>query len=223
MNGAVITALNEAETIGALVKALKSQGLAVCVVNNGSTDETEWQARINGAHVISHDYVWEFADSLMDAWKYAISQGWEYIIQIDAGGSHTIDTTMTDFYKRYYDVKIGSRFCGERAHYIGGSWWRKLGSRIVAHALNFATHQRITDWSSGYRCFSCKALQALVGVPYLTKGHTWQIEVLHAALRKGLTVTEAPITYHAGRSTFKMKMIDDLIKVYLYIFFALPK
>lgn len=227
MNGAVITALNEVDTVGHLIGDLQKQGLEVCVIDDGSTDYTGQVADEWGAHVIRHDTPQGIGKSLLDAWRYAIEQGWEYTVQIDAGGSHRAkdSRTLLGYFQDFpADLIIGSRFFifgGDG--YIGGSWWRKLGSRITTHALNFATHQRITDWTSGYRCFSRKALQALVDVHYMTNMHTWQIEVLHEAIKCGLTIAEVPITYKAGRSTLKWQTIDDLIKVYLVIFFAVLK
>lgn len=88
MNGAVVAALNEAETIADLVRSLRSQGLAVCVIDDGSTDGTGEIAFTQGAHVISHHKPQGIGKSLMDGWEYALTQGWEYTVQIDAGGSH---------------------------------------------------------------------------------------------------------------------------------------
>jgi len=227
MNGAVITALNEADTIGALVKSLRSQGLAVCVVDDGSTDNTGIIARSWNAHVIRHDTPRGIGRSLVEAWRYAIAQGWEYITQIDAGGSHDpadvpILINWISASPEIGTVVIGTRFVLAYS-YQGGSAWRKLGSKWTARALNFATHQHITDWTSGYRVFSRRALQCLVDVPYLTNMHTWQIEVLHAAIQRGLTIAEAPITYKAGQSSFSWRLLDDLIRVYLSVFFAVTK
>jgi glycosyltransferase involved in cell wall biosynthesis len=217
MNGAVITALNEAGTIAELVYQLKRQGLDVCVVNDGSTDDTGKVAELAGAHVITHDKPRGIGKSLVEAWRYAIIKGWRYTVQIDAGGSHD----PNDDVHRYIggDIVIGSRFL-EHSAYLGGSKWRKMGSYYAAKLLNFASHQKITDWTSGYRVFSLTALRHLVNVPYMTNMHTWQIEVLHEANRQGLTVSEAPITYRATNSTFKLSMIDDLIKVYLWVLFT---
>jgi dolichol-phosphate mannosyltransferase len=218
MNGAVITALNEADTIGALVKALRGQGLAVCVVDDGSTDDTGKIAAFWNAHVIRHDTRQGIGRSLVEAWRYAIEQGWEQTYQLDAGGSHSVDEEIMSLHGTY-DIYIGSRF-RPFGQYQGGSTWRKLGSKWTAKALNFATHQHITDWTSGYRVFSRRALLALVDVNYMTNMHTWQIEVLHAAMQRGLTIAEAPITYKAGRSTFRWALLDDLIRVYLSVFFS---
>lgn len=215
MNGAVITACNEAETIADLVKSLKSQGLEVCVVDDGSNDVTGELAHNAGAYVIRHDNRQGIGASLKEAWLYAISQGWERTVQIDAGGSHNPqDWLVTD--NRESDLFIGSRFKGE---YIGNKK-RAWLSWLVTKACNFATHQNFSDWTSGYRVFSRKALLNLSEVHYLTNMHTWQIEVLHEAVRKGLSVIEFPITYKAGASSVRFGVVDDLIKVYLWMLFS---
>lgn len=218
MNGAVITALNEAGTIAELIYQLKRQGLDVCVVNDGSTDDTGKVAELAGAHVIHHERPRGIGKSLVEAWRYAIIKGWRYTVQIDAGGSHDPHDWQKAFDSQI-DIMIGSRFA-EHSAYLGGSKWRKMGSAYAAKLLNFASHQKITDWTSGYRVFSLTALRHLVNVPYMTNMHTWQIEVLHEALRQGLTVSEAPITYRATNSTFKLSMVDDLIKVWLWVLFT---
>lgn len=213
MNGAVIAALNEAETIGGLVKDLRGQGLEVCVIDDGSTDGTGEVAQSVGAHVIRNDTPQGIRDSLMTGWRFAIFRDWDYTVQIDAGGSHNPGEVILTLDA---DISIGSRFM-PASRYIGRGW-RAVASRVLAHALNFATHKKITDWTSGYRVFSLKALCELVGNPYLTKMHTWQIEVISAAIDRGMTISEYPITYIAGKSSMKVKTILDTITVYLWIF-----
>jgi len=217
MNGAVITALNEAGTIAELVYQLQKQGLDVCVVNDGSTDDTGLVAQLAGAYVIHHAKPHGIGKSLVEAWKYAIAQEWDYIVQIDAGNSH-IATDAIAMIGYCEDVVIGSRFL-PTSRYIGRGWRAAL-SKITAWACNFATHGKLTDWTSGYRVFSLVALQRLSTVNYITDMHTWQIEVIHAAINLNLSIAQLPITYRAGNSSLKLKTIDDLIKVYLWILTA---
>ena len=217
MNGAVITALNEAGTIAELVYQLQKQGLDVCVINDGSTDDTGLVAQLAGAHVIHHAKPHGIGKSLVEAWKYAIAQGWKYTVQIDTGNSHRATDAIAMMQARQ-DVVIGSRFL-PTSRYIGRGWRATL-SKITAAACNFATHQEISDWTSGYRAFSLNALRKLSLENYITDMHTWQIEVIHAAIKHDLTIAEAPITYRAGNSSLKLKTIDDLIKVYLWILTA---
>jgi glycosyltransferase involved in cell wall biosynthesis len=219
MNGAVITALNEAGTIAELVYQLKRQGLAVCVVNDGSSDDTGIVAELAGAHVIHHRKPQGIGKSLMEAWKYSLSQGWDYTLQIDAGKSHDPKEYANMSYDiSLVDVVIGSRFIVDN-NYLGGSWIRKNGSKITAKICNFLARQDISDWTSGYRIFSKKALEILSIQNYMTNMHTWQIEVLYSAFQHGLKVRETGITYRAGRSTMKLQTVDDLFKVLLWMFF----
>jgi len=205
--------LNEEQTIGALVRQLREQGLEVLVCDDGSTDKTRVQAVKNGAEVIRHRTPRGIRESLLELWQVALVCKYDYIIQIDAGSHNAWDWCAWHWHSRP-DITIGSRFNGGR--YIGRRW-RAVASRITAAALNWATHQKITDWTSGYRVFSRRALEVLIKQNYMTKAHTWQIEVLHAAIDNGLTISEFPITYRAGSSSLKLQTIDDLIKVYLWV------
>jgi len=218
MNGAIIAALNEQDTIGDLVTKLKAQGMAVCVIDDGSTDKTGSRAKIAGAVVIRHPHPLGIGKSLMDGWHYSLQQRWDYTVQIDAGGSHDPEEWQNGFDSNSNvnpDVVIGSRFRNQSV-YIGRKW-RAVASQITAWFLNFASHNKFTDWTSGYRVFSHKALETLLDNQYMTNMHTWQIEVLHVAAERHLTISEFPITYRAGNSSMKWKTVDDLIKVYLWI------
>jgi glycosyltransferase involved in cell wall biosynthesis len=217
MNGAVITALNEAGTIAELVYQLQKQGLDVCVINDGSTDDTGIVARLAGAHVIHHAKPQGIGKSLIEAWRYAIAQGWKYTVQIDAGNSHRSTDAIAMIQVRA-DVVIGSRFM-PTSRYIGRGW-RATCSKITAGMCNFATHKSITDWTSGYRVFSLNALRVLSSENYMTNMHAWQIEVLHAAIKNELNIAQTPITYRAGNSSLKLETLDDLIKVYLWLLFV---
>lgn len=212
MNGAVITARNEAGNIGYLVNALREQGLSACVVDDGSGDATGEIAQQAGAHVIYHAESKGIGRSLIEAWKYAISQRWEYTIQIDAGGSHAPDEWR---YAPNCDVAIGSRFTKGSIYY--GRPQRARLSRWLAYILNWTTSRKISDWTSGYRVFSLRALMALTATSYITNMHTWQIEVIGVAIQKGLSISEFPIYYTAGNSSLRPVVLLDLFKVYLWI------
>jgi hypothetical protein len=54
----------------------------------------------------------------------------------------------------------------------------------------------------------------LLDVDYHTTMHSWQIEVLAAAARAGLRVSEVPIVYRAGRSSFNRRVAGDAFGVW---------
>lgn len=218
---AVITAKDEAATIGPLVHSLCALGYAVIVVDDGSQDDTGERAAENGAYVLAHDESQGIAKSLLRAWDVALSLHPDYIVQLDAGGSHDPQDAarLVEYAIAYhFDLVIGSRFC--RGALYRGRAWRAIASRIAAMLMNFVAHARIKDWTSGYRVFSRKALETLVAHRYCTRMHAWQMEVLAWALLDGLKVAEAPIAYTAGRSSLRLSAVDEAISVFLWRFFC---
>ena len=73
---------------------------------------------------------------------------------------------------------------------------------------------KLTDWTSGYRVYSAKAAEYLLGCQYRAKMHGWQVEVLFNAIRGGLSISEAPITYTAGRSSFNRSVAGEALGVW---------
>lgn len=223
MRTAVVTTLNEAETISGLVDALRREDLRVCVVDDASEDDTTYVARRAGAHVIAHCVRRGIGPSLVEGWRWALDAGAPFVVQLDAGGSHDpaeVRRLMNEL--RRGDVVIGSRFCAGASY--RGNPRRAVMSRAAALACNvryFHALRGISDWTSGYRAFRAPALRSLARLSYTATMHGWQIEVLLAARWLGLTVTEAPITYRGGRSSFNQRVAREAFGIWNSRRFAL--
>lgn len=216
---AVITALNEENTIGGIVDCLIADGWQVVVINDGSTDDTAWNALTAGAHVIHNAPSQGIAKSLLKAWKVAIDEGADYVVQLDAGGSHDpmqATDLLVDLILADAEMVIGSRFvAGSR--YVGRKW-RALASRFAAVMLNFAAHAHLSDWTSGFRCFSRRAIEELLSFDYHQTMHAWQIEVIGWAIERDFYIIETPITYTAGRSSLNLRGVSDAVLEWLWLF-----
>lgn len=151
---------------------------------------------------------------LFEAWARAWSAKCDYIVQLDAGGSHSpFDApSLIHELENGADIAIGSRFC-KGAHYVGNPK-RALMSRLAASACNLKTGASISDWTSGYRGFSRTALDVLLSERFSAKMHGWQIEVLNRAIEYDLAIREVPITYTAGRSSFNRSVAWEAFKVW---------
>lgn len=211
----VVPCLNESESIGGLVQALKQYG-DVVVVDDGSTDETYHKASASGAYLVWHDMPQGIAASVIDGWRVALGRGAERIAVMDAGGSHNPDE-LERLLAEDMHLVIGSRFV-EGGQYLGGRRWRRLGSRFAAIMCNLAqSGPWIHDWTSGYRVYSRRAVDALLGQKAFAKMHAWQIEVLGLAREMGLMVVETPITYTAGRSSLRLSGVIEALTVWLQL------
>ena len=219
MRAACIAARNEEATIGALVEKLVADKWHVIVINDGSTDDTAWNALTAGAHVI-HQYPSRgIGPSLQLAWQQALKVGADVIVQLDAGGSHDPEKAKDLAQLIEYglaDMVVGSRFC-IGGHYVGRKW-RALCSLLASALLNFASHGKFSDWTSGYLAFSRETLTYLVGLNYQQTMHAWQIEVLGRAQERNYQIVETPITYAAGKSSMRLGGVMDAIMEWLWLF-----
>lgn len=215
-NFAVVTTLNEQQSIGGLVYQLREQGMRVVVVDDASGDDTVYIARHAGAHVIAHVLRTGIGPSLVEGWCYALDEKATHVVQLDAGGSHLPSHIPLMIYRlARAEIVVGSRFI-DGAMY-DGNWKRAAMSRAAALACNLKQYQGfrgISDWTSGYRAFRPDALRKLARVRYSATMHGWQIEVLRAALVLGMCVYEIPIHYTAGRSSFNRRVAREAFDVW---------
>jgi glycosyltransferase involved in cell wall biosynthesis len=139
--GAVITTLNEETTVGKLIRDLRSQGFLVCVIDDNSTDKTRDELHYNGAQIqIFNSVRVGIGPCLMDGWKCLLENNCDYIVQIDAGGSHDpLDAALllAMLETCEADIVIGSRFTWS-SKYIGDRK-RQMLSRLAAVACNLVT------------------------------------------------------------------------------------
>jgi len=209
----VIPCYNEAETIGRLVADLMAYG-RVIVVDDGSTDDTGQIAWDAGAAVITHRACKGIGPSIRDGFAHATDA--ERIVVMDAGGSHSV-SELPMLLDEDAEVVIGSRFV-TGGRYIGGRQWRRLASKLAAFLCNFAQRgSRVRDWSSGFRVYSQKAVEAILGDHQQAQMHAWQIETLGLLRKLGLSIAEVPITYRAGRSSLRLSIIHEMAVTWLVL------
>ncbi len=219
--GVCITTLNEAATIGPLVRGLKDRGFQVFVVDGGSTDDTVNLAANECAqvHCVSDGYeLWQrrpIGPCVQAGWHVALKAGCTRIVQMDAGGSHQIED-LPRLLNTRADVVIGSRFI-EGAHYEG-RFWRAILSEAAAVACNLAqSGPWVRDWTSGYRVYSERAIRELLAHNYVAQGHSFNLEVLARARFAKLSIAEVPITYRAGRSSFSWRSVNEAFFTWLHL------
>jgi len=83
----VIPALNEAASIGAVVRSLAGLG-SIIVVDDGSSDGTGRIAHENGADVITHAANRGYDGALDSGFARAAATGADYVVTLDADGQH---------------------------------------------------------------------------------------------------------------------------------------
>ena len=90
----IIPAYNEEKNIEKVMKQLAQPEIAdivdVLVMNDASSDNTNWLAKEYGCAVVTHVFNLGYGSGLQLGYKYAIRRGYSYVIQMDADGQHDV-------------------------------------------------------------------------------------------------------------------------------------
>ncbi|HVV16537.1 MAG TPA: polyprenol monophosphomannose synthase [Polyangia bacterium] len=199
----VIPTYNEREGLAAIVTAVRAAvpAATVLVVDDSSPDGTgEIADRLAAAdgHVrVKHRPTKEgLGPAYVDAFLQALSEGWEYIVQMDADFSHDPPDVprLLAALDEGNDLAIGSRYVkgggtvnwglGRRAISRGGS----LYARTVLAAP-------IRDLTGGFKAWRAAALRAVAPAEVRARGYGFQIEMTYRALKTGARIVELPIRF----------------------------
>jgi glycosyltransferase involved in cell wall biosynthesis len=126
--GIVIPALNEARSIGDVVRHSVAHGVPV-VVDDGSTDGTAEVATTAGAEVVRHVRNLGYDEALNSGFRRALELGFEWVITVDADGQHDPKTLegIIEQLDSGADVVVGVRDRKQRFAECVVAWW---GTRV---------------------------------------------------------------------------------------------
>lgn len=186
-------AWNEADVIDSTVTELRTvcPEVDVLVIDDGSTDATADLAAGAGAKVLRLPYNLGVGGALRAGYKFALREGYDQAIQVDADGQHDpsdIRRVLAGLAEA--DISIGARFAGKGDYDARGP--RRWAMRLLASALSAAAKVRLTDVTSGFRAANRAAIEQYTRhYPAEYLGDT--IDSLMTAVRSGYTVTQVPV------------------------------
>jgi len=195
----VIPAFNEAPRLPALLARISAERLPleVAVVDDGSRDATAAVAARAGATVLRHPFNLGYGAGLQTGYKYALSVGASWVVQMDADGQHDprdIARLLAPIERGECDLVIGSRFLAPTGYHMGVT--RTLGRRFfVALARVFGI--RVTDPTSGFQALGRRVLELYVLDAFPSDYP--DVDVLLTAHRHGLEVREVSVEMHASQ------------------------
>lgn len=201
---AIIPAFNEAAAIGDVLADVRATdpNLPVVVIDDGSTDATAAIARNAGAVVLQLPFNLGCGAALQTGYKYALREGFDCVIQLDADGQHdpaNIPVLLKVIERGEADVALGSRFLGHSAYRLTVS--RRMGMLLFRLLALIFTGVRFTDVTSGFRALSRGVLHFFTADRYPVDYP--DADVLIMLNRAGFRVKEVPVNMHPrkrGRS-----------------------
>jgi glycosyltransferase involved in cell wall biosynthesis len=188
----IIPALNEADSIDAVVRDARGVLDAdVVVVDDGSVDATGDLAVAAGATVLTMPYNLGVGGAIRTALRYASTQGYERVLQLDGDGQHEAEEgrrLVEALDASGVDLVVGSRFA---AGYEVGTG-RRVVMRILSRIISRRLRTRITDTTSGFRAMGTAAIATFARdypLDYLSD----TVEALLIAGDAGLRVAEVDV------------------------------
>ena len=209
----VIPAFNSAGTIGALVRSVKRQGLAVLVVNDGSSDQTAPIASQEGAVVISHLRNEGKGRALRTGFEYALRAQYDGVITMDSDGQHDpaeIPALIEAGERQHAGIVIGNRMATSTMPLI-----RRWINRLLSWIVSAVARQQIPDSQSGFRLIH---KEVLTNTPLRANGFDIETELLLAAARRHWKTISVPVRTTYESHTSHIQPLRDGLRFFRMVF-----
>ncbi len=203
----MIPAYNASGTISDLVKKLSGQIPVqnVIIVNDGSADSTGELASKTGATVLEHKVNRGKGEALKTGFAYALAQGFDYVVTMDADLQHRPEE-LSGFIRKIDSDSIGILVGTRSFGFKNMPFDRVLTNFTTSVILSFLSGQTIKDSQSGYRSISC---QILKDIKLKSRRYDLESEILIKAGRRGYSIGQVPIsTVYAGSRSFINPIVD---------------
>ncbi len=206
---ALIPAYNEADRVTAVISAVLDY-LPVLVVDDGSTDQTSGAAKDAGAEVIRQEPNQGKGAALLKGFHYALEQGYDAVITLDADGQHAADEIplfLEEFNNKGSDLIIGKRDFTKMP--FPRCYTNQIGTRSFSNAMQ----QYIPDNQSGYRLHSKRLMEA--AIQSQERGFEFEVEIILTCVLKGFSLSWVPIkTIYNKRQNSKITPLRHVWRFY---------
>lgn len=217
----VMPAANEEATIMSTIEDImnyKERELHLyIVIDHYSKDATEDIIReamkqYDRLHLVFYKEARGVATCYLYGFKVAIEEGSDFIIEMDAGGSHNV-RDIPKFLKKLdegYGCVWGSRFIK------GGGVkdlpvYRLFLSRGGTILSNLVLGTRLHDMTSGFEAFRADVLRKMNLDKFMSRGHMYQTEMRYYCRNE--KCVEVPIVYVGSDTVLKFKSVTEALDI----------
>ena len=218
----IIPTYNEIDNIEEFLNQISKLDVSVLIVDDNSPDGTgkvvEDISKLNNKiNLIKRHKKLGLGSAYRDGFKWGLQKGYNYFLEMDADFSHSFkDLVKILEVSTSADMVIGSRYIEEGGS-IGWDTRRKMLSSFANNFSKFLLKTNINDMTSGFRCYSNKALSEISYETTKSDGYAFQVEMSVRAVQKQLSIKEVPIIFNERRLG-KSKMSKKIVyEAFLYL------
>lgn len=217
--GVIVPLANEEDTLDefltrVLIQLGRDDGV-FCVVDGVSRDHTRemvnaWSARDHRVYLVWAPENRCVVDAYVRGYKAALDAGCRWVLEMDGGLSHCPEEIprFIAAMQQGHDYAAGCRFMKGGSY--AGCWKRYLVSRGGGILANLVLGTRMRDMTSGFECFSRRALEYVLARGLQSRAHFFQTEIKFAL--RDWSWTEVPINYKNPSARLGMGSIREAIR-----------
>ncbi len=204
----LIPAFNAAKTIGEVVRRAKAEGLAIIVVDDGSTDETAAVAVEQGALVISHLRNQGKGCALRTGFMHALRSRFEGVVTLDSDGQYDpseIQQLIAAGERQHAGLVLGNRMLNGTPMPRARRWINALMSLLVSMRIR----QRIPDSQCGFRFIRKEVLDT---IPLRARRFEAETELVVWAAARRWKIISVPVRSIYQRHASHIRPVRDALR-----------
>jgi len=225
----VLPAYNAEKTLEATIHEVPDLVDARILVDDDSKDRTVEVANKLGLQVFVHDRNYGYGRNQQTCYREALAAGADVVIMLHSDYQYTplLVTAMASMVAYdVYDVVLGSRIIGGTALRGGMPFYKYVFNRLLTAFENLFLGVKLSEYHTGYRCFSRKVLTELPLVEN-SDDFVFDNQMLTQCVHFGFRIGEVscPTKYfeEASSINFRRSVIYGLGVLLTTIQFALQK
>ncbi len=191
-----IPVYNEQKYVASVLEKVRQHAEHILVIDDGSKDATPQLLANFPVEVIRHATNRGYGHSLMDAFRWAAVDGFDWVITMDCDEQHepaSIPAFLEAAREGRSDVISGSRYLipVEMQEAIGSPPPERRGvNELITDELNSRLGLSLTDAFCGFKAFR---VSALAGLTLDEQGYAFPMQFWVQAVAAGLRIEEIPV------------------------------
>lgn len=213
-----IPTYNEQKHVTRVLQRVLQFAEHVLVIDDGSTDGTPCLLPRSPVEVIRHAVNRGYGRSLMDAFRWAEVDGYDWVITMDCDEQHepeAIPSFVEAARAGTHDVISGSRYLEPADGDDSPPANRRRINAIITREVNERLGLSITDAFCGFKAYRLAALRRL---SLDVSGYAFPMQFWAQAAAAGLRIREIPVRliYNDPNRTFGGPLNDDCVRLAHY-------